>query len=512
MNHIKIKILVLMVLMAAGISCKKQWDSQSAGTDQQLNQNLMQAISAQSNLSTFAGYLSKLGYDKLLSSSLTYTVWAPDNQALSAIDQSIVADTAKLRAFVNNHIAKQSFFTADAKTGIRVRTLGGKRITFTSTGVEDATITTPNRYVANGVLHIINKALPPKMNIYEFIKNLTGTGQLVRTYILGQDTSYTDTTKATVSGIDKTTGKPILVAGTGLVSMNKYAARVANIQSEDSLYTFFVLTDNAYNNERNKISKYFKTVSGSVDTTMNMLAALNVLKDVAVKGVVLPANLPASLKSVNGVPVPIDKSTILQTYQASNGIVYVIDKMDFAVSDKITPIIIQGEAPTFFARTDRRSNYAYRVKNDPNGITYHDLMVSGSGLPAAYYAGYRLSNLYTCQYKVIWRAINDFYTTNTNISQRLGFSMIRNTVGRDGFLPLVQFPYTNVTPLNYNEVTLTGATNPNPTAGGTISVVSGTLSVDKYSSVDMFLQGANSTTVNANIFTADYIKLIPILN
>jgi hypothetical protein len=176
--------------------------------------------------------------------------------------------------------------------------------------------------VSNGVLNVIDKPLTPKLNIAQFVKSLTTVGLLQQAYLNRQDSSFVDTSKATVSGFDPKTGKPILVPNTGVTYSNKYYNRVANLANEDSLYTYIVLTDAAYTAERNKVSKYFAT--SSVDTTMNILAGFNVLKDVAIRGIVLPANLPSSLLSVNGVPVPIDKTAIVQTYNASNGIVYVM--------------------------------------------------------------------------------------------------------------------------------------------------------------------------------------------
>ncbi|MFD1257301.1 fasciclin domain-containing protein [Mucilaginibacter terrae] len=511
MNLYKSRYLLVLLLITAALSaCKKQWDDRTAITDQQLDKNLMQKIQENTNLSTFAGYLTRLGYDRLLSASKTYTVWAPDNQALQGIDPAVVADTAKLRLFVNNHIANQAYLTSNVQVSLRIRTLIGKKITFTPTLVEEATITSANQYVSNGVLHIINATLAPKLNISEYIRSLTTVGALHKAYILRQDTVLIDTAKATVASVDPVSGKPILVPGTGTVSQNKYFNRVANLASEDSLYTYFVLTDAAYNTERSKVSRFFTTVSGSADTTMNILAAYNVLKDVAVRGVILPANLPNFLISVKGVEVPVNRAAIVQSYRASNGMVYVMSSMDFKLANKITPIVIEAEKPSFFTNTSRRNNIQYRTKKDPSQNIYSDLLVSGSDLPSAYYAAYRLSGLYTCQYRVVWRAINDFgYATPTNISQRLGFSQV--TLAADGtYTGLVSFPYTAVTPLNYSEQQLSGAPV-SVVPGATINSTGGTLNVSKYSSVNMFLQGAASTALNTNIFTADYIKLYPIL-
>jgi uncharacterized surface protein with fasciclin (FAS1) repeats len=509
----------LLVLITALIfsACKKQWDQRDKVTDQQLNVNLMQQIQTNSSLSIFAGYLTKVGYDKLLTSTKTYTVWAPTNDALQNIDPAIVSDTAKLKRFVGNHIANQAYLTTNVQAAsLRLHNLIGKNLTFTPTTVEDASITTANQYVNNGVLHVINKALTPKLNISEFIRSLTSVGLLQKAYVLRNDTTFIDTTKATVASIDPKTGKPILVPNTGSVTINKYFDKVGSLANEDSLYTYFVLTDDAYNAERNKVSKYFATVTNSTDTTMNILAGFNVLKDMVVRGAVTQANLPASILSVNGVPIPVNKNAIIQTYNASNGIVYVINSVNFNVADKITPITIQGELPSFFARTDQVPRIAYRAKSDPNGLRFNDLYITGSGLPASFFSAYKISNLYTCQYKVVWRAVNDTLQTHATISQRVTFGSTAPTAvpvvaGTVTPTTVVNFPYTAISPYNYNEVQLTGATGTTTTTNTTINVVNGTLNVLKYKSINMYVQGAATTATNTNNVLIDYVKLIPIL-
>jgi len=515
------KYLIMVLLGALVMSaCKKQWGQRDAVTDQQLNVNLMQQIQANSNLSTFASYLIKIGYDKLLSGSKNYTVWAPTNAALASVDPAVVADTAQLHVFVNNHIANLTYLTTTIPGGsIRIRTLNGKNVTFTPTTVEDANITSFNQYVSNGVLDVIDKALTPKMNIAQFIRSLTTVGLQQQAYVVRNDSTYVDTTKATVASINPTTGKPILVPNTGVVTVNKYYTRVAAINNEDSTYTYFVLTDAAYTNERNKVSKYFATVTNSTDSTFNLLAGFNVLKDVAVRGLVTQANLPASLTSVNGIPVPIDKTAIVQTYNASNGIVYVMSAMNFDITTKIPTIIIQGENASFYIRTDLGTKVLNnRLKVDNNGVQYHDLTITGSSLPAVPFAAYKLSNLNTCQYKVVLRAPNDTAITHIptpgNMSERITFGQITATTNNAGtIVPVtaVNYPYQTITPYNYNEVQQTPATAGTVVAGQTINVVNGNLNVVKLTSINMYVMGANSTTANANNVLIDYIKLIPIL-
>lgn len=520
MTHYRNKY-ILMVLAATLIltACKKQWSQRDTVTDQQLNINLMQQIQANSNLSVFAGYLTKIGFDKVLASSKTYTVFAPTNAALANIDPATVADTAKLHVFVATHIANQTYLTTSVKTSLRVRNLNGKNITLTPTTVEDANITSANQYVSNGVVNVIDKMLTPRLNISQYVRSLTTVGALQRDYINRQDSTYIDTSKATVASINPTTGKPVLVPNTGVVTINKYFNRVANLANEDSTYTYIVLTDAAYTAERNKVSKYFAT--SSVDTTMNILAGFNVLKDVAIRGLVTPANLPSSLTSVNGVPVPIDKNAIVQTYNASNGIVYVMSAVNFDVNTKITPITVQCEQPSFYTRTDRNGNTQLRSRLDNLGTLYRDLLVqfsSSTNSLAAYFAAYKLTNLYTCQYRVMLRAINDTAVTHIptpgNISERIMFGQITAVTNNAGtIVPVtaVNYPYQNVTPYNYAEVQQTPASAGTVAANATINVVSGNLNVIKYNSINMYLTGANTATLNANNVLGDYIKLYPII-
>src|SRR4029079_4708903 len=110
--------------------CKK-WEDHSKIENQDLNKNLLDAINQRSNLSKFYEYLVKTGLDKELSSSKTYTVWAPVNDALQSLDPAIVFDSVKLRAFIGNHIALEAYLKSNTTQTVRVGMLNGKRVAFT---------------------------------------------------------------------------------------------------------------------------------------------------------------------------------------------------------------------------------------------------------------------------------------------------------------------------------------------------------------------------------------------
>lgn len=484
MNNRTIKYYISIAL-AIGIlsACKKTWNQRDTISDEQLKVNLFQQIQSNANLSLFTSLLTKTGYDKVISSSKRFTVWAPVNAAMQDVDPAILADTAKAKQFVANHIANLTYLTTEPQPSMRIRTLSGKNVTFTATGIDEANITKADTYVSNGVLQIIDKALLPKLNIWEYINSQT-LGLNQKTYLQSQNYIVIDTSKATVSSIDPVTGKPILKPGTGEVQKNHYFDNVADISNEDQQYTYIILTDDALNTEANKISKYFAT--STVDSTTS-ITNFYVLKDMVINGLYTANNLPDTLLSVNNVKVPINKAAITQTYNASNGIVYVMNAVNFRVQDKITPIIIEGEKPSVFARSDKGANIFYRTKKDLNGNVFNDLLIAGTGgstLTASFWAGYNVPNVYSCKYTVSWRVVNDVVTTGW--TQKLAFDTPLATT----------FPYTSVGRLNYDEVTL------------------GTYTKSNFGLLPIYAVGgnANSTAIGSNgSISIDYIKLVPIL-
>ncbi|RYE37106.1 MAG: fasciclin domain-containing protein [Sphingobacteriaceae bacterium] len=483
-------ILLAGYISVVFTSCKK-WENHDAVNDAQLSKTLMAQISQDVTLSVFSSYLVKTGYDKVIASSKTFTVWAPDNTAMQAVDPSILNDSTRLKQFVGNHIANQSYATTEPLGSMRVKILNGKNVTFTRTSFEEANITRANQYVGNGILHVIDKAILPKLSIWEFLNsNLNTAGIKQKNYIQALNYSYTDTSKATQTGVDPVTGKPVLKAGTGVISANTYLNTVLDISNENQQYTYIILADAAYDNERNKVVRFFNT-TGNYGTTgldsTTYLSGFNVVKDLAINKLLLPAQIMANdvLTSVNNVNVPFNKSNVLQTYVASNGIVYVMSSVNFRLQDKITPIYIQGENPVSFSRTDKNANIQYRIRKDPSGNTFNDILIAGSGagsLPAQFFAQYAAKNLYSAQYKVYWRAIND---TGVAFSQQLSFNTSIAAT----------FPYQVVGPNVFGDVLLS---NTNYT-------------VTKYGTQNMYMLGNTNTTNGTNSITFDYVKLDPVL-
>src|SRR5476651_1235543 len=155
-NNKRNRYLILILLIAAVFtSCKKQLGAQTEITDPALGVNLMEKIGQDANLSLFSQYLVKTGYDQVIISSKTFTVWAPTNAAIlaaQATDPTVISDAAKLKLFIGNHISLQSYTSSAPTPSLRVKMLNGKSATFTKTTFEEANIVIKDEYASNGIL------------------------------------------------------------------------------------------------------------------------------------------------------------------------------------------------------------------------------------------------------------------------------------------------------------------------------------------------------------------------
>jgi uncharacterized surface protein with fasciclin (FAS1) repeats len=456
----------------------------------------MMQINKNPDLSTFSSYLVKTGLDKVVASSKNFTIWAPTNLALANLDPAIVNDTAQLKKYVSYHISNQSYLTSNANPLLTIRTLNGKNILFTKTKFEEANILIADRYVGNGILHTIDMATVPKLNAWEYL-NQSATS-LQKTFLISQNYLSFDPTKAEVKGIDPVTGLPIYREGTGYVPKN-YFLNQTDISNEDQKYTFIILTDEAFSAEQLKLKKYY--TYNRIDTLLT--PAMNVLnnilntdgktngaitKDLAFKGDYTIENLPDTLTSNDSVKIHLDKNAIVETHKVSNGVVYVMSRIDYKMSSKIKPVIIQGEYPN--ANMGSYGTRGTLMSRDPNtAVDFRELYYFNTG-KASYWVRYQ-AYANTVTYKVYWRAIRNFDLTAVAPAVVVMFPQ-RLAFGTTDLL--AAFPYKQVELSTYNEVYLGDYT---PTG---------------YGILDTYLVGATTTVNGTNSLVLDYIKMVPILN
>ncbi|MCJ8165933.1 fasciclin domain-containing protein [Pontibacter sp. E15-1] len=477
--------ILVLFLLATLVACEDKWEDHTAVTEQALGENIFQAIEADPALSKFSEFLVKTEYDQVLKSSKTFTVFAPSNEALQNVDQAIVNDPERLKAFVGNHISYQQYLTnTPLPKSSRIQTLNGKYITWdkASARVDGAAITAADRYAGNGVLHVIDAAMPPKMSSWEFLMS-TDLASKQQAYMKSLEYTVFIDSLATQTGVDPATGKPVYDSIQGIVQRNRYFRQALDISNEDSLYTFIVLTDAAFQAEIEEYKPYYTT--NTEDSTYDA-TAWGVVKDLALRGVYTPENLPSVLYSRDSVKVHIDPGAIVRTERTSNGIVYVLNSLDLQPVEKLKPIRIEGEWAYYnrnvtLSHPEKAGSVGMRLRRSETGKKFTDILAYNHDI-WGFHIRYRVPNVNSTTYKVYWQALNDFNSGYT-FSQKVAF---KNPTAND-------LPYTEVTPNNYGERVLVGE-----------------YTVDKYGFIDMYLVGALSTNDVVNPLSVDYIELVPV--
>lgn len=463
-----------LVLLAAG--CKKMTDEHNEVTDPSLKQNLMQLIDANPSLTTFAGLLRQTGFDKDLLSSKNYTVFAPDNSQLAALDPVILNNASRLRSFISNHIAGQRYLTTTVTSLRRIQMLSGKYSAMLGTNIEGVGITTADKYAANGILQVISGLLPALDNCWEFMTNNPLAPIKQSAFVQSLFRNVFDTSNAVILGINPNTGEPIYQAGTDSVFTNLFWNQVYDLRDEKKQFTYFMLTDAAWDVEVNKYKTYFPT--STTDST-TMTASWNVVRDFAIDTVYNPATIPDTIFSKTGTKLGIDRAAIVRTIKTSNGIVYIMNKLDVQPLHKFKTYLIEAENYTATSN-DRRNNTYFRDRfNTTTGKDFRDVLVLNHGV-ALFNIRYRITEMPAVKYKAYWVALNDFQTATH--TQKLGIGTATSTT----------FGYTTVPLSNFSEVYIGEFTNPR-----------------YWPTYDIFLTAANSTTNAVNPLVCDYIKLVP---
>jgi len=386
-------------------SCKK-WEDHTVVTPSQLNETLMEHINKEPALSTFAGYVVKTGLDSLLNASRSFTVFAPDNQALAGLSPAIVADNAQLKGFLLNLISEKTYFTREQSDSLRVPMLNGKRVFFSNNHLADAELTQSDIFVKNGVLHVIDKAVEPLPSVWEYIETSKDNYEQ-NAYVASLNYKVQDPALAELDSINPMTSEPVYKPGTGIVTINTYRTKVYDVGNEDSLYTYIVLDNSTFRAEKNNMAPYF--AARSADTT-DANAAWSVTKDLTVKGLYTTKQLPALMLSRFGVHVAVNASTIVETKMLSNGIAYIVKAAPSTISEKIPVVYVQGEMPLDFSTTDAKTlaKVFYRQRtNIETGQPFSDIYANLGSSGANFYIRYATNELYATKYKVYWVALND---------------------------------------------------------------------------------------------------------
>jgi hypothetical protein len=467
MTLLKYKKLLFIILTIGLVSCSSPWDDKEDNGDANLNETLNEAISNTPETAEFGKLLAQTGYDKILAASKTYTVFVPTNEAVKAVSTTILNNPEALKKFVENHIALTSYSSVRNNNEERIQMLNAKYLTFKgSTTIGDATIVTADHYAANGVFHVVNKALAPKLNIWEYVNSQASTSAM-SDYLL----SLKEFSIYNSDAIAKLEAAPGFLADS---LSNSFLKNVYNLNNEKNSYTLFLMENDGFDAEVTKMIPYLN--KPTVDLTA-IYSKYFTVRDMVFSKAYTKDELPDKLTSRFGVEFDIDKTQIVgEPIVLSNGIVYIMKKVEVDLKDRLVTTIIQGENNTGYWGV--RSRMLYRDKKGPvsplypDGL-YNDLMVELPNL-AQFTLFYGANDMFSTRYKISWRAINDRTANLFEQQLAIGGFVNQNATG---------FPVENITktfppvivPLNnYEEVEIGEFEYTTAGYSGLISLIGGT--------------------------------------
>lgn len=476
------KGLFASIALITAVSCSDPWEDRTSTNDKNLTENLSERIQNTLETTEFGKLLVETGFDNELANSKTYTVWAPTNDAINQVDPALLSDLESKRLFVKNHIALTAFSSVTEADTVTVQMLSNKYLEFKNGSVmAQSPVILVDQYASNGLFHVISKALEPKSNIWQYIKAQSSTNTM-SSYLL----SLTEFNLYQSDSIAKANENEVHKIYADSLT-NSYLKNVYNLNNEKNKYTFFLLENDGYNTEVDKLKPYLTKSNQDSTTTY---ASYFTTRDFAFHKAVARENLPDTLVSSFGVKVPIDKSNIVEEVQLSNGIVYLMSTLDVPLETRLLTTQIEGEEPDGFSQGDKRANTYYREKEDLDGVMFYDIMVQNHGTPL-FAINYSANNLYSTTYQVYWRAINDIQGNVFTQSLRVG-----GVVEIDGTVtdPIAELNDIEV-PLNFYD-----------------EVYVGEFTLDESGTLDLIsLVAANTGTSGDNTLTLDYLKLVPVI-
>lgn len=340
------------------------WDSHLRESGQPAGATLLDVVQENPEWSTFYQALAATGYDSLLQSANTYTVFAPVNSAWSSVRMS---DVAALKKIVANHIAYEKRLSTDRLQRESLQMVSGKMVSYSAETqtFNGAQVTSPDHVAANGVLHVTNKLVEVQDNVWDNINKIRNNSQVAYLKSLGH--REMDMARSVQTGVDMA-GQPVY--DTVWAEVNDFLKETP-LDDESKVWTYIVLKNAGFSDLYEKYKPYFTVRNDPGGALTAALTSLNICRDFVFEGRI-DLRQHDTIAGVYGVKAPVKNAVIDTMYECSNGRVYVVDKSNILLREKIKPVIIEGE--DFVDASDRSFVYK-RYKQWASGT--YDVMLSG---------------------------------------------------------------------------------------------------------------------------------------
>lgn len=254
--------------MLAATSCSdfSDYNAIDASAEPSADKTLWENIKANANLSDFAQVLEKVGYDKVLDESHTYTVWAPVNGSFDKDSLFRLSESKIIKEFVKNMVANYAHQETDVNDTTvfmlneKLMKFHGKNtsnMTFDGQSlVANADLSAYNYPSTNGILYTVSSPSTFRSNGYEVITDVKDQAGKFYDMIMKYHTETLDEKNSVkgeiVNGLQVYDDSVLIVSNT----YTENALR-SKLTSEDSLYTILIPNDEAWTEAYDRILKYY---------------------------------------------------------------------------------------------------------------------------------------------------------------------------------------------------------------------------------------------------------------
>ena len=310
---------VMGLAMAATLifnACTDDWDADYDVKPQGNGVSLWKTISTDENLSNFKTVLEACGYDRVLSSSQVFTVFAPTNENFSEIEAAKWAEIYRedsiakikdtenraIKEFVKNHIALYNHsVSTDCNDTIVMK--NGKYQALVNNGMDGASLgetvlSQTNLLHTNGILFIADTPMGYFPNVFEQLGKVEGLDSIAK--FMYDYNEYKFIPGESVPGSIINGQTHYLDSVTRL--QNKLFGFIGDITAEDSTYWMVVPTNDSWTSMVEEYSNYFNYDDkvAKRDSLQEIMTRLAIVRGTVFSATVNPETaIQDSVKSVN---------------------------------------------------------------------------------------------------------------------------------------------------------------------------------------------------------------------
>lgn len=248
-----------------GVSCAEDWNDHYDASVAD-NGTLWEAIATDQNLSNFARVVQACGYDKVLDGSQTFSVFAPVNSSLTALEaDSLISafarqmtdgtrsdDNTVVRQFIQNHIALFKH-PVSSLTNDSITMMNDKYAVLTGTTLAGSRLLSSNSLHNNGLLFTVDRKIDYFHNVLEYLGHdldLDSVYQFLNSYSVYE---FNDAKSVPGEIVDGMTIYLDSVSDLRNTLLDTYGL----INSEDSTYWMLCPTNNEWNRLVEAYQPYF---------------------------------------------------------------------------------------------------------------------------------------------------------------------------------------------------------------------------------------------------------------